>query len=92
MSPGSQVLLSKKDKIFWYSGFSIIFVPGEMAEWSIAAVLKTVEGNTSGGSNPSLSATKQIPAKAGFFVYSPSVFTYSKKSMLITAGTTVIRS
>lgn len=33
-------------------------VPGEMAEWSIAAVLKTVEANTSGGSNPSLSATK----------------------------------
>ena len=30
-----------------------------MAEWSIAAVLKTVEGNTSGGSNPSLSATNQ---------------------------------
>ena len=29
---------------------------GEMAEWSIAAVLKTVEGQTSGGSNPSLSA------------------------------------
>ena len=27
-----------------------------MAEWSIAAVLKTVEGQTSGGSNPSLSA------------------------------------
>ena len=31
---------------------------GEMAEWSIAAVLKTVEGHTSGGSNPSLSAYK----------------------------------
>ena len=30
---------------------------GEMAERLIAAVLKTVEGNTSGGSNPSLSAT-----------------------------------
>ena len=30
-----------------------------MAEWSIAAVLKTVEGNTSGGSNPSLSANNQ---------------------------------
>ena len=30
-----------------------------MAEWSIAAVLKTVEGHTSGGSNPSLSATNQ---------------------------------
>ena len=29
-----------------------------MAEWSIAAVLKTVEGHTSGGSNPSLSAEK----------------------------------
>ena len=32
------------------------FCRGEVAEWSIAAVLKTVEGNTSGGSNPSLSA------------------------------------
>ena len=30
---------------------------GEMAEWSIAAVLKTVEVRASGGSNPSLSAT-----------------------------------
>lgn len=35
---------------------NITFAPGEMAEWSIAAVLKTVEGNTSGGSNPSFSA------------------------------------
>ena len=34
-------------------------IKGEMAEWSIAAVLKTVEGHTSGGSNPSLSATEQ---------------------------------
>ena len=31
---------------------------GEMAEWSNAAVLKTVEGHTSGGSNPSFSAYK----------------------------------
>ena len=31
---------------------------GEMAEWSIAAVLKTVEVRASGGSNPSLSANK----------------------------------
>src|SRR5690606_32919799 len=39
-----------------------IFAPakGEMAEWSIAAVLKTVEGNTSGGSNPSFSATLNL--------------------------------
>jgi hypothetical protein len=36
------------------------FAPGEMAEWSIAAVLKTVEGQTSGGSNPSLSADRNI--------------------------------
>ena len=33
-----------------------ILTIGEMAEWSIAAVLKTVEGHTSGGSNPPLSA------------------------------------
>ena len=31
---------------------------GEMAEWSIAAVLKTVELRGSGGSNPSLSAER----------------------------------
>ena len=30
-----------------------------MAEWSIASVLKTDEGNTSGGSNPSLSANNK---------------------------------
>ena len=39
---------------------------GEMAEWSIAAVLKTVEGNTSGGSNPSLSAKEAF--KLPFFI------------------------
>ena len=40
-----------------------------MAERSNAAVLKTVEGYTSGGSNPSLSANHtQIPPPAGFFV------------------------
>ena len=33
---------------------------GEMAEWSIAAVLKTVELRGSGGSNPSLSAIKGV--------------------------------
>ncbi len=40
-----------------------------MAEWSIAAVLKTVEGHTSGGSNPSLSA-KSSPF--GCFFYGTS--------------------
>lgn len=34
----------------------IKFDIGEMAEWSNAAVLKTVDLNGSGGSNPSLSA------------------------------------
>jgi hypothetical protein len=29
---------------------------GEMSEWSIETVLKTVDCNRSGGSNPSLSA------------------------------------
>ena len=37
-------------------GKNVTFVPGEVAEWSIAAVLKTVELHGSGGSNPSLSA------------------------------------
>ena len=49
----------------------------EMAEWSIATVLKTVDCNRSGGSNPSLSAeinikTHQKPANqrfAGFFSF-----------------------
>lgn len=36
-----------------------------MAEWSNAAVLKTVEGHTSGGSNPSFSATKN----RNYFIY-----------------------
>ncbi len=55
------------------------FVPGKMAEWSIAAVLKTVELQGSGGSNPSLSAKvrrikQQNPANvtfAGFCAFSP---------------------
>ena len=39
------------------------FAPGEMAEWSIAAVLKTVELRGSGGSNPSLSAENESSNK-----------------------------
>ena len=34
-----------------------------MAEWSIAAVLKTVDPHGSGGSNPSLSAASQKTIK-----------------------------
>ena len=39
-----------------------------MAEWSNAAVLKTVDLHGSGGSNPSLSATKSSDFTALFFV------------------------
>ncbi len=37
------------------------FAPGEMAEWSIAAVLKTVVPRGTGGSNPSFSAEYSKP-------------------------------
>src|SRR5690554_4567465 len=55
------------------------FAPGEMAEWSNAAVLKTVDCHRSGGSNPSLSASSlikrykslQVVDFAGFFVLQP---------------------
>ena len=42
---------------------------GGMAEWSNAAVLKTVEGHTSGGSNPSSSAIHITPliCSEGFY-------------------------
>ena len=46
---------------------------GELAEWSNAAVLKTVDLNGSGGSNPSLSAkhnekSRQVYLNAIFFI------------------------
>ena len=37
-----------------------IFAHGKMAEWSNAAVLKTVDLHGSGGSNPSLSAKRAL--------------------------------
>ena len=39
---------------------------GKMAEWSIAAVLKTVDLRGSGGSNPSLSATEDMTCLSEF--------------------------
>ena len=54
--------------------FYIFAVPkGEVAEWSIAAVLKTVDLQGSGGSNPPFSAPeKRKPCSfAGFFVSIP---------------------
>ena len=44
------------------------FAPGKMAEWSNAAVLKTVDLHGSGGSNPSLSATRSSLRLLLFFV------------------------
>ena len=43
------------------------FVVGEMAEWSIAAVLKTVVLRGTGGSNPSLSARRTKMSIFGIF-------------------------
>gem|GEM_PF-2287618 len=46
------------------------FCRGELAEWSIAAVLKTVVPQGTVGSNPTFSAkTKKASRKAGFFYY-----------------------
>ena len=42
--------------IWWIKKVVVLLSLGEVAEWSIAAVLKTVELRGSGGSNPSLSA------------------------------------
>ena len=59
--------MKREEKNFWTwivgCGKSRTFAAGEMAEWSIAAVLKTVDLNGSGGSNPSLSANKKAMQK-----------------------------
>ncbi len=65
--------------MFWQNekAFYICIRLGEMAEWSNAAVLKTVEGHTSGGSNPSFSAkAMNAPTSVGVFLFvdMPSLF------------------
>ena len=67
-----------------------------MAEWSIAAVLKTVELRGSGGSNPSLSATQneERVQQGSFFVYrhmdinllNGNVLRYKKESCSATSS------
>lgn len=54
--------------------FAVPFGKGEVVEWSITAVLKTVELKGSGGSNPSLSARKWLVG-----IYRP-FFIKSKKT------------
>ena len=51
-----------------------------MAEWSIAAVLKTVEGHTSGGSNPSLSALPPGLPGGFFYIKIPSKLIHTRLS------------
>ena len=57
MGPGFEPLRAyyERDKVF----ANLPFVLGEMAEWSIASVLKTDVLRGTGGSNPSLSAKRK---------------------------------
>jgi hypothetical protein len=55
---------------FLKNPFSVYFCAGEMAERSNAAVLKTVEVQASGGSNPSLSASARRSTKCKGGLYS----------------------
>ncbi len=61
-----------------------------MAEWSIAAVLKTVEGNTSGGSNPSLSANKGVNQQVVRFTpfIAPKIFDTMNINLITYRGMT----
>ena len=67
---------NKKPLFFAYFGFLPYICRGEMAERSNAAVLKTVDCNRSGGSNPSLSAKQH--SKPRFIV----VFLFSTRTKL----------
>ena len=62
---------------------------GEMAEWSNAAVLKTVDLNGSGGSNPSLSAEKWLTGICRpLFLFNIPFFLNSgrKRTFAVTSG------
>lgn len=60
----SKKYLVGKQKLFIFAPLKMRnHLTGGMAEWSIAAVLKTVDCNRSGGSNPSLSATSEESRK-----------------------------
>ncbi len=55
---------------------------GELAEWSNAAVLKTVEGYTSGGSNPSFSAKENPQRKLWVFCFQKNAQAFRLKAFL----------
>ena len=71
-----KIIQKKFAQNYFFTTFAIPFEGnniGEMAEWSNAAVLKTVDLHGSGGSNPSLSAKsgkESITKVVLFFVYS----------------------
>ena len=66
---------------------SYFCVPGEMAEWSNAAVLKTVVPLGTGGSNPSLSANKNNCPLRGIFIFGqlPNLFSNWKEIRMMRA-------
>src|SRR3954471_21454131 len=64
-----------------------------MAEWSIAAVLKTVEPQGSGGSNPSFSAERDFSNKKGEVPFSLLPLSLDKRAIsAITEFISVVRS
>ena len=60
----------QEGNFFLKNALSVYFCRGEMAERSNAAVLKTVEVQASGGSNPSLSAKSKSPERGIFYLRS----------------------
>ena len=54
---------------------------GKLAEWSIAAVLKTVDLRGSGGSNPSLSAKGKTICLSEFTQASKSLFSFAQDAI-----------
>ncbi len=56
------------DNKFCNSSKNFYFCRGELAEWSNAAVLKTVNCHRFGGSNPSLSAKKAFRKRKAFCI------------------------
>ena len=76
--------------------FALAFMPGltgngEMAEWSNAPVLKTGEGHTSGGSNPSFSAEEKPATRVAGFLFREFVKSLLFKEFEKTNEQTAIR-
>ncbi len=83
-------IIKIKNKIYYciYKKICTFAVAGEMAEWSNAAVLKTVDCNRSWGSNPYFSA-KSIKVKAvkdltAFYFYRGKHYLFVSKNVSIT--------